>query len=60
MTKSSDLILFGQGALELRLPGLRAHEEYLQVAQRDSWSHAHFLAELLSVELRGALFTCSW
>ena len=52
MTDTQDLVLIDQGAMELRLPGIRAHYvEYLEAARRENWSHAHLLAELLSVEL---------
>jgi len=52
MTGTQDLVLIDQGAMELRLPGIRAHYvEYLEAARRENWSHAHLLAELLSVEI---------
>ena len=52
MTGTSNLVLIDQGAIELRLPGIRDHYvEYLEAARRENWSHAHLLAELLSVEI---------
>ncbi len=40
MTDTSDLVLIDQGAIELRLPGIRAHYvEYLEAARRENWSH---------------------
>lgn len=52
MTDTQDLVLIDQGAMELRLPGIRAHYvEYLETAKCENWSHVHLLAELLSVEI---------
>ena len=52
MSDESDAIMVAGASRTLRLPGVGANfAELVMAAQRDNWSHLHFLAELLGIEL---------